>query len=74
MNTELIKKAVRVHFACDSQMKCNELEDSVDAAKAFYLKLCNEESVVFEKLIKLNRYKVKLELIKRYIKNHETTN
>ena len=74
MNKELIKKAVIVHFACDNKMKCNELEESVDAAIGFYLHLCGDESNVFEKLIQTKRYKIKLELIKRYIKNHERIN
>jgi len=71
MNTELFKKAIFAHFACDSQMRCNELEDSVDAARAFYLFLCGESHPVFDTLIQKKRYKTKLNLINRYLNQNE---
>lgn len=72
-NKELIKQAILVHFACDkSNMKCSgTLEDSVDAAKAFYIQLSGTESETFKELIKKTRYKIKLELINRYIKQND---
>ncbi len=68
--SEQIKQAIRAHFACDTQMKCDtKLEDSVDAAKAFLLHLTGSESRIFDSLIQTSRYQVKLQLIKRYINN-----
>ena len=69
MDKKLIAKAVKVHFACDNQMRCSDLEDSTEAARAFYLHLCGEESSAFNRLIKTNRYKNKLILVTRYINN-----
>lgn len=70
-NKELIKKAIIAHFACDkNNLKCNSiLEDSVDAAQSFFIHLSGTQNETFDKLIQRHRYKVKFELIKRYIKN-----
>jgi len=70
---EKIHKAVVAHFACHkSTLVCEmKLEDSVDAAKAFYehLKGTGSYEAVFNKLMLQNRYRNKLQLIKRYLKN-----
>jgi hypothetical protein len=75
-NKQLLKQAIIAHFACDKvNMKCSStLEDSVDAAQAFFVHLSGTESQLFKSLIEKSRYRVKLELINRYIKNNETTN
>ena len=65
----LIHKAVKVHFACDAKLNCaSEFEESVEAARSFLDHLQGRENPVFDRLIKLHRYKNKLILIQRYIK------
>ena len=70
---EKIHKAVVAHFACHkSTLVCEiKLEDSVDAAKAFYehLKGTGAYEAVFNKLMIQKRYRNKLQLIKRYLTN-----
>jgi hypothetical protein len=70
-SNEKIHKAVAVNFAChqSSLHCCAKLEDSVDAARAFYEHLKGSEAYdeLFNKLMKKNRYANKLILIKRYL-------
>ena len=70
---EKIHKAVVAHFACHKlTMVCEmKLEDSVNAAKAFYeyLKGTGVYQSVFNELIIKKRYRNKLQLIRRYLKN-----
>lgn len=71
-HTELIKKAVRVHFAIiNNQFSCNgNLEDSANMAKDYleYFLTANRTDG-FQKAMKTKRGKIKKDLIERYINN-----
>lgn len=69
MNLKKLHNAITAHFACNKNtLDCTlKLEDSVDAAKAFYHHLQGLDSALFIDLIQKSRYKIKLELIKRYL-------
>lgn len=70
---EKIRLAIMANFAVYSQnMKCDcQLEDSVDAARAFFEKLTRGSdeylNKLAEKLLNSKRYKTKLELIYKHI-------
>lgn len=70
---EKIRRAIMANFAVYSEnMKCDgQLEESVDAAKAFYEKMTRGGDQYLielaEKLMTLKRYKRKMELIKTHI-------
>lgn len=70
---EKIRRAIMSNFAVYSEnMKCDgQLEDSVDAALAFYEKLTRGGDSYLvglaEKLMKTKRYVRKMELIKKHI-------
>jgi len=69
MTTEILKKAITSHFACNkNNLACDvRFEDSVQAAKAFYLHLKGTQNDLFDSLIQKNRYKIKLKLINRFL-------
>jgi len=68
---EKLHKAIVAHFMCHkSSLQCDtHFEDSVDAARAFYehLKGSDAYGKIFHKLMKQDRYKNKLILVKRYL-------
>lgn len=70
---EKIRRAIMANFAVYSEnMKCDgQLEESVDAAKAFFEKLTRggDEYLIqlAEKLMNTRRYKRKLDLIYKHI-------
>jgi len=71
-----IKRAIVAHFACNKvNLLCDRrLEDSIDAAKSFYYHLTDTKilrDVFYELIDKNQRYKNKLLMIKRYIKNEK---
>lgn len=71
-NEELIKQAVKVHFAVtNSQLSCStDLENGANIARDFLDYLTNNNlNDGVKKALKTERGKIKLELIKRYIKN-----
>jgi hypothetical protein len=70
-NQSLIRNAITAHFACEkNNLKCSPtLEDSVYASQSFFLHLSGTENELYNRLIEKKRYRIKLELIKRYIKN-----
>jgi hypothetical protein len=69
MTTELLKKAITSHFACNkNNLVCDvKFEDSVKAAKAFFLHIKGTQNDLFDSLIQKTRYKIKLKLINRYL-------
>ena len=72
-NPDLIRKAVVVHFACDqNNLSCDtKLEETATIAKDFmqYF-LLGSATEGFEKAMRTIRYRVKRELIERYINNN----
>ena len=74
-NQELITKAVSVHFAIDNKKNftcMRPLEDSITIASDFLNFFLNGvENEKFTKAMQTHRYRVKRQLIERYIRNHE---
>lgn len=72
-NQELIRKAVVVHFACDQDsLWCDtKLEETNTIAKDFlrYF-LTGNTTEALDRLMLTTRYRVKRELVKRYINNN----
>lgn len=73
-NPILIKNAITAHFACDKKnLVCDmKLESFSNVAIDFlqYL-MTGSRTDGFERAISLNRYKTKLILIERYIKQNK---
>ena len=72
-NQELIRKAVIVHFACDkNNLWCDtKLEETNTIAKDFlrYF-LTGNTTESLDKMPTTRRYKIKKQLIDRYIRNN----